>query len=392
MAHEVHNVIVLGAGASVDAGIPTLPTFMDKMWEYAFRGKCGNEPIVKEDLATLQNAVKIRAELDSYNARANFDNRNLEDVLSLLSFEALRGEDHAGNYAKLVRAVGKTIELSCNVPYRTEVSPPFQLNVYHRLWQRLLAVQPRCNLALITFNYDLVFERSLWELFHGLEGAEPNPLPRSCRLDYHFRAKDFSLRQEPYEYLQRAGPQAAVTAIWRGYRAVFQPTEPAAEIKIPYLKLHGSLNWNQDQPDQPEPPPPTKSVDTPLILPPVFNKMKGGEVDGIWSKALEVLRTAKHIIIVGYSLPRTDIYMQYFLKSAVGPNSDLQRVVVYNPDLFKETNEAAEMEQRYRDCFAAPFSRRIVFRPHYGEWPAPGTLDHFLASLEAHYESPLFLL
>jgi hypothetical protein len=58
--------------------------------------------------------------------------------------------------------------------------------------------------------------------------------------------------------------------------------------------------------------------------------------------------------------------MQYFLKSAIGPNRHLQRVFVCDPALFSiGAQRAADMEMCDRECFSQQFAERIVFRP---EW------------------------
>src|SRR5207302_40746 len=93
-----NNVILFGAGASVDAGIPLLGNFVDTMLSYAMRGKVGTTLLSEPDKAILTSANKIRIELEGYSSRAYFDSRNLEDILSLLSFEALKGTDAAKNY------------------------------------------------------------------------------------------------------------------------------------------------------------------------------------------------------------------------------------------------------------------------------------------------------
>jgi hypothetical protein len=116
-------------------------------------------------------------------------------------------------------------------------------------------------------------------------------------------------------------------------------------------------------------------------------------VETVWKGALEVLRQAKHIIIVGYSLPKTDIYMQYFLKAAVGPNSDLHKIIVFNPALFKDNNEAREMKSRYLECFSPQFSKRINFNPAHryaGDSDLRGTFDHFIQALEHIPEELMF--
>src|SRR5438876_8216 len=112
-----HNVILFGAGVSAEAGIPLLNTFVNRMWEYAVRGKVGNRAITESDREVLVKANQIREDLERYNSRAFFDIWNLEDILSLLSFEALADETQAAKYDMLVKAVARTIELSCKFPY-----------------------------------------------------------------------------------------------------------------------------------------------------------------------------------------------------------------------------------------------------------------------------------
>ena len=166
-----------------------------------------------------------------------------------------------------------------------------------------------------------------------------------------------------------------------------------ADIEIPYLKLHGSLNWcsrtiaTQSEQVNMDLMPldfPTQAVQTPLILPPVFNKMNASNVNPVWMRGLEILRKAKHIIIVGYSLPKTDIYMQYFLKSAVGPNNNLQWITVFDPTLFRNDAANEEMRSRYQECFSQQFQDRIVFQPKVNEMISEserGKFSHFVEIL-----------
>src|ERR1051325_4702321 len=129
-----HNVILLGAGASADAGIPMLDSFVDKMWEYAVRGKATGGLVSEGDQEILTAANNIRIDLERYNSRAFFDNRNIEDILSLLSFEALADGDRK-KYETMVAALARTIELSCTHQYieLTPQQPPPGDN-YHSFW------------------------------------------------------------------------------------------------------------------------------------------------------------------------------------------------------------------------------------------------------------------
>jgi hypothetical protein len=165
------------------------------------------------------------------------------------------------------------------------------------------------------------------------------------------------------------------------------------DVEIPYFKLHGSLNWSPDDLLGSPKTEPTMVVENPLILPPVFNKMNTSKIDIVWTRALEVLRSATNIIIVGYSLPKTDIYMQYFLKSAVGPNSNLQKIIVFDPVLFEKSTETDEMQKRYRECFSPQFSSRVIFTPVGGVNPSSpdiGKFEQFVSILQSNPNSLFF--
>jgi len=387
-----HNIIVFGAGASFDAGIPLLASFVDKMWEYAIRGRVGDKRLSEDDLDILTAATTIRMGLERYNSRAAFDNRNLEDILSLLSFEALGDQKQMERYTTMVRAVARTIELSCRIQHVKETPEvPFALGTpYHKLWHTLLDGPLANNLpAIITFNYDLVLERTLWESFHRSGRGSPKPTVNSCGLKYSFGDNDFSIKRVSHTYSVPNSPLLREI----GEKAQYILNEKT-EADIPYFKLHGSLNWSQDSPLIKPRTTPTQAVENPLILPPVFNKMNAPVVNSVWKGALDLLRKVKHIIVVGYSLPKTDIYMQYFLKSAVGPNSDLQRIIVFDPVLFKDDKETEEMKRRYEECFSPQFSNRIDFKPcpSYpdGRSKRGGTFAHFIHALEASREEIMF--
>ena len=254
-----------------------------------------------------------------------------------------------------------------------------------------------------------MFERTLWDYFHHVSNySKYFPARDSCKIHYFLKPYDFTIKGESCSYnIQKqetsseAGYVSNKTICTRhdGRKPLIQYGQTGA-IEIPYLKLHGSLNWcsrttpKQDEQISRELTPargPTCAVETPLILPPVFNKMNTGSLIPVWAKALEILRQAKHIIFVGYSLPRTDIYMQYFLKSAVGPNSNLQKIIVFDPALFGEARE--EMRQRFQECFSPQFQEQITFTPESVDVPEPGrpgTFAHFVQSLDTRQSGLLF--
>lgn len=389
------NVFLFGAGVSAAAGIPLLKPFLDKMWEYSVREATDHELLKEEDLKILREAHKIRVELERYNSRAKFNDRNLEDVLSLLSLESLQGEKAQIKYKNMVSAVARTIELACSLRYQDQSGTglPKTTTIYHDFWRTVFTNIQRLIPAIMTFNYDLVLERALYDCFHFAGDAGSN-FNVPVRLKY-FHATQFAMIPEACDYGSTKGLKP---------KFVYDRPDTLFGLEIPYFKLHGSLNWPVDAESKmhgdlkpgtvmTSPHPPTRAVENPVILPPVFNKLNTTVLNSVWSNALTVLRNAKNIIIVGYSLPRTDIYMQYFLKSAVGPNSNLQKITVFDPVLFKNSDETKDMERRYQDCFSDHFSNGYIeFRPPHMGFPhnkqelpgfrkEAGTFGHFVSCL-----------
>jgi hypothetical protein len=397
MGHD--NVIIFGAGASADAGIPLLASFLKTMQQYILREKAGDRAISPDNLELLKRANQIRVGLERYNSRAYFDNLNIEDILSLLSFEALQGPQEAAKFETMVKAVSATIELSC-LHSHTSAAPDklFPNSHYTGFWDAILHPQNRDALpALITFNYDLVLERTLWKSFHiqGQPHSWTDSL-ESVGIKYEFGDYDFVIARASHRY---KGVDTMLPLGECGIRS----WGGTSTITIPYFKLHGSLNWSSKElsympnvgDDRREPlSSPTEAVEAPLILPPVFNKKDSSKLDKVWSSALRVLREAKNIIIVGYSLPKTDIYMQYFLKSAVGPNSNLQKIIVFDPILFEESDRMRAMKLRYQECFAPQFLGQIEFNPNVGPehkiGSIYGTFAHFVYMLKNRPETLLF--
>ena len=111
----------------------------------------------------------------------------------------------------------------------------------------------------------------------------------------------------------------------------------------------------------------------------------------MWTSALDHLRSAKNVVVVGYSLPQTDIYMQYFLKAALGPNLDLNKLIVFDPVLFSSSTGCAEMKHRYESCFSPQLRSRIFFDPIVNTPSTQqGTAEAFVRMLESEPAALLF--
>ena len=148
-------------------------------------------------------------------------------------------------------------------------------------------------------------------------------------------------------------------------------SEPGdAEILIPLMKLHGSLNWATDSATNEIipihfrdyfrhfhlPPGASRSGSVmipigsqlqeffsknggpsvnrePVIVPPSWNK---GDyhvaLSDVWSAAADHLSEAEYIFIIGYSLPDTDSFFRHLYALGSVGLSPLRRIDVFNPD------------------------------------------------------------
>lgn len=379
------NVILLGAGASFSAGIPLLGNFMDRMVEMAITGKSPKGSLSDEHRKTLSEVLRIRDSLESYHARVALNQFNIEQILSVLSFEALCG-NKAGkrDLAAFSKAISTTIELTCNVLHDGKFNS-IQENGspdYRRFWASLLSLfksSPSAFPTIITFNYDLVLERSLFQLVighpprigpeTGIPGFRlnfcndlvPNPI---------FQAKHVTFGS--YTVSPKSGSSLSPYS---------SSDLPAGYVDIRLLKLHGSLNFPATRVSGAWSP--AVALESPKITPPVFNKTDKVFGTPTWKAALETLRTCKNLIICGYSLPTTDTYMHYFLKTALGPNRHLNRTYVFDPELFNGGKKGQDLRGRYDECFSEQFRERIEFQPRAApKGKADGTFQHLVALLQ----------
>lgn len=407
------NVILLGAGASLSAGIPLLGNFIDEMWRLAKLGHHDGAPLSDSDRQLLTDALKVREELDCYHGRVALNVWNIEDILSILSFNALAGgSKERQNLGLVARAIAKTIELTCAVHHSGKLNEPATehntaTELYDAFWQSLIAWvndKDREPPVIITFNYDLVLERSLLRTVIGQHyWSRDRHLPRKgLILDYHTSVFDrIKLGYKEARFLKMNGSHFERMEHVNGWILDELPTDhPEGNLlPIDLIKLHGSANFarkrsSDDSSKQMAGKRLVTAVDDPLILPPVFNKATETVGTDAWAFAVNALRQCKNLIICGYSLPQTDIYMQYFLKAALGPNQDLNRVFVFDPVLFGEEQKQKgdELRQRYSANFSVPLQSRISFQPPTENlaFTDNGTMTHLVRLLGKYPDTILF--
>jgi hypothetical protein len=94
----------------------------------------------------------------------------------------------------------------------------------------------------------------------------------------------------------------------------------------------------------------------PVLIPPSWGKSpETAFLCQVWTKAAEKLKQAWQIVIIGYSLPVTDVFFKHLLGVAIKDNNHLSAVSIVNP--------SKEVEERFSALFTRPMHEhgRITF-------------------------------
>lgn len=96
------------------------------------------------------------------------------------------------------------------------------------------------------------------------------------------------------------------------------------------------------------------SIDNPGIVPPTWNKNLHENIVEEWKMAYRLFSEANHIRVIGYSLPETDAYVRYLLKSAIAQTLNLKSF-----DVICLDNENDEIRSRYSAFLRFPKFRFV---------------------------------
>ncbi len=194
------------------------------------------------------------------------------------------------------------------------------------LLRKILTVDPNREIDIITFNQDLVIEKTI-EHIKSLK--KYNHIKFDIKHAYNL---DFSM------ILAKTGSTTAFSE------------DGASSIKI--LKLHGSLNWGyrvrsgtdpKNSIRKPNGKP--KCIDDqeitlrakdissasgkpfdliPLIVPPIYEKASAyrGQLDVLWTEANKFIKNTDELIVFGYSFPDTDFSSKTLFSSSISSKQE----------------------------------------------------------------------
>jgi hypothetical protein len=341
------TIFILGAGASRQAGGPLMSDFLD-VAEALLRKKTDGVFEVKDDFDNVFNAL---AELQAVHAKSFLDLDNIEILFGAIEMAQLIGklgerdrEEIIKLRESIITLIFKTLEYSIIFPVQDQhIYPPEPyrafLNTLSYAQSKTTPIAPH-EFAFMTFNYDLTLDYSLHHAGYGF---------------------DYCLDES---------------------------SEKDAQIKkVPYLKLHGSINWGTCEECGKIIPRHTSEArfnlfpgkgqhvvynlgstlhaknhcgkplkGPPILVPPTWNKTGYHEqLANVWGKASAELSTAENIFVIGYSLPETDSFFRYLY--ALGSESPIRikRFWVFNPDI------EGGVEQRFRDLIGRGIENRFKY-------------------------------
>jgi NAD-dependent SIR2 family protein deacetylase len=335
------TVFVFGAGASVESGAPLMANFLDKAEALLMRGGEGIS-FTKEESDAFKDVIQARKDLRLIHDKSNLEIDNIEALFGAIEMGAMIGKLCTRNVdnisqlrSSILTVIVKTLEYSMPYPVidRKAYPPPIYQEFAGNIADLAGKNKDYYDFSFITFNYDLA-------------------------LDYALASNGFL-----FDYNIAGAPAPNTYSL---------------------LKLHGSINWGQcpkckkntikpchiSKPAWPEAKRIYYNLGTqlsneycceghkyqPLVIPPTWNKAAyHSNIASVWKKAALELADADNIIIIGYSMPSTDMFFKYLY--ALGSESEkrIKRLWVVNPD--------GNTERHFRDLIGRGIENRFKYIP-----------------------------
>lgn len=159
--------------------------------------------------------------------------------------------------------------------------------------------------SIISFNYDCIIDRAL-----KTNGGN---------------------RWDP----ERGGYGFEILGDINAWKTATRGQPPKSSIQL--LKMHGSINWifGDQQVELVSDLKAVRSTKGSIIPPTWFKNLTEEPYASIWKKARLTVRSARILIVVGYSVPQTDLFSQSLLKVEAGSKNrkeKLDALVLVNPD------------------------------------------------------------
>lgn len=303
------NVYILGAGFSVDRGLPTIKNFMFVMRD-AHNWLEANGRKVEAD--AIASVLQFRQDAAAAAYRIRLDLENIEELFSLASASSRK-------LTKEIQiAIAATIDFKLKTSSEREVR--FQFDGDKEIWPKTWkanffqnAFPVRGEVSCKAYEYFLTALLANWN-----NDANYN--------DNSFITFNYDL------LLENALDSLAIP-----YTYGFTTKQEKDSNRVEVLKLHGSLNWSRTSASNSYSI--HKSYDelqnknlTPELIPPTWRKLFTGQLRQVWDRSLKSIENATRIVVIGFSMPETDSHFKYLIAAGLQNNISLREIVFVNPD------------------------------------------------------------
>lgn len=317
-----HNVYILGAGFSAEGGLPVVSNFLNRLRDsHPWLIEQGR----KAEAAAVQAVLDFRQKATSASYWTRIDLENIEELFSLAS---IRGEMGNGQLLSSIRlAIAATLDFAWKKSCRQEIDiihQPDHKGNFKKvpIWFKRSQGSP-----------DGVYRAPLFAYFAarllGILGESGTIVGENTFLTFNYDTlleDSFSTMAVPFNYGFR--PEAVE------FHKTARVSAEDSAIKI--LKLHGSVNLGFSESVKPVVFASYGDVLEnnmgPDLVPPTWNKRLTSHLEDVWSCAVNKLKTATRIIVLGFSMPTTDIQFKYLLGAGLKENISLREIVFINSD------------------------------------------------------------
>jgi hypothetical protein len=338
------TVFILGAGASKEAGAPLMAEFLDvahNLW------KTGKARSADKDFSDVFSAISA---LQNVHSKSQLDIFNVESVFATFEMAKTLNKfpridiplDNLIESMKIV--ILKTIEETLKLPViNNKPGSPIPYGEFSEIIEKLRhKVDPKHNIAIITFNYDLACDYALYlnginvNYALGEENNSHNTLP--------FLKLHGSLNWAYCPELKKVVPWT-MQAHFSKYRWDILPYTQS--LSLPMMEHLKDFEYD-NKPVAPEP----------VIVPPTWNKSElHRNLADVWSRAAAELSDTENIFIIGYSFPESDAFFKYlYALGTVGENL-IKRIWVFNPD------NSGLIEKRFASLLGPAALSRFKYYP-----------------------------
>jgi len=370
------NVYILGAGFSAPAGAPVIRNFLDRSREFYAEPTSSMD---EQERECFLRVFKFKRSMGQAREKFAIDLDDIEKLFGLVEISQRLGEDVGTVRNDIVYLIAKTLQLAISWP---SVERP-------RIWfgaKDLPVFLNHLKELRATFQEESPgrFSVDLYDYFGAIvSGDLDDPERRGSRKD--------TIITFNYDLLcEHALARLSVEPNYHLVHSVSAPDPGSARKTVDVLKLHGSANWGictkcrnqiailpKKVTDDPwgfrtlSCPSCKVMAYEPLLIPPSWDKSEYRDViSGVWAKALDELRQATRICVIGYSMPEADAFFQYLLTLALSKNESLTKLIVV--DRRNQTPTADDhaqvlrgighdLEAKYRRMLDPMFQERRFF-------------------------------